>query len=159
MNIFFYNAWHNGDLHVSRTFVKYIMENIPALNYYYCHSNIPKILTDIENLKSIPFGLINKNSKVGHFKNGNDIYINTWYGAYNFQYLMKHEMSIFVLYNIFKRTLRELFKHKILDDPLYFLPKIDYSKFDVKDVDDFILKDNRKKILICNNGVESEFEI
>ena len=74
---------------------------------------------------------------------------------YNFQYLMKHEMSIFVLYNIFKRTLRELFKHKILDDPLYFLPKIDYSKFDVKDVDDFILKDNRKKILICNNGVES----
>lgn len=156
MNIFFYNAWHNGDLHVSRTFIKYIIENIKDNTYYYCHSNMPKILQDIENLNQIPFSnIINKNSKEGYFKNGEDYYINTWYGSYNFQYLMHQEMTTFVLFNIFKRTLKEIFRHQILNDPLYFLPKIDYSKFDVKDIDDFILKDNRKKVLICNNTVES----
>jgi len=156
MNIYFYNAWHNGDLHVSRTFVRYIMENIKAKNYYYCHSNSKKILSDIENLKQIPFDCINKNDERGYFmQSDQDYYINTWYGSYDFSYLNNQELNLYTLFNIFKRTLKELFNHKILNDPIFFLPKVDFTKFDVRDIDNFILKDNRKKVLICNNEVDS----
>jgi hypothetical protein len=157
MNIFFYNAWHNGDLHVSRTFIRYILENIKADSYNYLHSNSTKILQDIVNLNQLPFKneIIDKNSQDGYLKKNQNYYINTWYGSYNFDYLRNKEMNIFVLFNIFKRTLKELFDHEILNDPLYFLPKIDYTKFDIKNVDNFILKDKRRKVLICNNNVDS----
>lgn len=157
MNIYFYNAWHNGDLHVSRSFVRYIMKHIKADSYNYYHPNLNKILQDIDGLNQIPFkkSNIDLNDGRGYFKKGNDYYINTWYGSYDFKYLFGEDMTIFCLYNIFKKTLKELFKFNIDPDPVKFFAKIDYSKFDVKDIDDFILKDNRKKVLICNNTVES----
>jgi len=154
MNIYFYNAWHNGDLHVSRTFVRYIMENIKAENYFYMHNNSPTVLQDIPNLHQQPYSL-NIQNKHGYFKRGNDVYINTWYCSYNNEYLNNNEMTIFVLINIFKRTLKELFGHEILNNPLYFLPRIDYTKFNVFKVDDLVAIDTRKKVLICNNTADS----
>ena len=154
MNIYFYNAWHNGDLHVSRTFVRYMMENIKADNYFYMHNNAPKILQDILELRQAPYSL-NRQNKDGYFSRGNDIYINTWYCSYNNEYLNNNEMTIFVLINIFKRTLKEVFNHDILNDPLYFLPIIDYTKFNVSRINNLVETDMRKKVLICNNDVDS----
>ena len=154
MNIAFYNAWHNGDLHVSRTFIRYIINNIKASSYYYLHNNPQKTLQDIPNLIQTPYSF-NRQDKQGHFRRGNDVYINTWYCSYNNEYLNNNEMTIFVLFKIFKRSLKELFDHDILEDPLFFLPKIDYTKFNVASINKFIETDLRKKILICNNNVES----
>jgi hypothetical protein len=130
------------------------MENIKADHYFYLHNNSQKVLQDILNLRQQPYYL-NRQNKEGYFKRGNDIYINTWYCSYNNQYLSNSEMTIFVLINIFKRTLKELFNHDMLDDPLYFLPKIDYTKYNVTKVNNLITTDTRKKVLVCNNTVDS----
>jgi len=154
MNIAFYNAWHNGDLHVSRTFIRYVIENIKVSSYHYLHNNPRKILQDIPNLQQEKY-VFNISNKQGYFKMGDNVYINTWYCSYNNEYLRNKEMTIFVLFNIFKRTLKEVFNHDMLNDPLFFLPKIDYSKFNIDSINKFLTIDKRKKILICNNEVES----
>jgi hypothetical protein len=157
MKISFYNGWHNGDLHVSRTFIKYIMDNFEATSYSYYHSCSTKILQDIDNLKQLPFEelQISSSNKDGYFKRGNNCYINTWYASYNYRYLKGRDLTMFCLYDVFKRTMKELFNHEIPNDIIKFFAKIDYTKYDIKPIDDFILKDSRKKVLICNNNVES----
>ena len=45
--IIFYNTFHNGDIHVSREFIKDIMNKIETTFYYY-HNGGPRLLFDID---------------------------------------------------------------------------------------------------------------
>lgn len=49
--IYFYNNFHNGDIHYSRTFVKDIMSKLGDNDYCYLHNCDPSILKDIKKLK------------------------------------------------------------------------------------------------------------
>lgn len=51
MKIFFYNHWHNGDIHNSRSFIKEIVDKNPQHDFTYLHYNSNKLLLDIKNLK------------------------------------------------------------------------------------------------------------
>ena len=57
-NLVFYNHWQNGDIHVSREFVKFFTESIDAKNYYYLHHKSEELLKDIPKLQIKSEGLI-----------------------------------------------------------------------------------------------------
>ena len=40
MNLYFYNYWHNGDIHYSREFVKDIISKTNFDNYFYAHNGM-----------------------------------------------------------------------------------------------------------------------
>ena len=47
--ILFYNDWHNGDIHMSREYVKDLMSVLGQNEYFYYHTNNNSILSDIDN--------------------------------------------------------------------------------------------------------------
>jgi hypothetical protein len=49
-NIIFFNNYHNGDIFVSRSFIKDIISKLPNNQYYYAHRNKKYLLKDL-NLK------------------------------------------------------------------------------------------------------------
>lgn len=140
--ILFYNDFHYGDIHMSRNYIKDLMEIFGNDNEYYSyHINHPDILKDIPNLKHTTN------------KSGFDIYVNTWiahntstipFNGCNFTYY--HE-CMKILYN----SLGILDKLKDVD---YYIPNIDYNQYYIKNCIDFINR-NKKFILICNNDVKS----
>lgn len=69
--ILFYNDWHNGDIHMSREYVKDLMSVLGQNEYFYYHTNNNSILSDIDNLKYTN----NKNITT-------DLNINTWIGQF-----------------------------------------------------------------------------
>jgi len=53
MELIFYNNYHNGDIHLSRNFVKDIIKKTNYDKYSYIHNNSSTILKDINNLTYI----------------------------------------------------------------------------------------------------------
>ena len=76
MKITFFNPYHNGDVNVSRSFVRKIMERAPEHTYKYSHKNPANLLADIPNLAYDPIGINNvPNDSVGDICQGRyDVY-------------------------------------------------------------------------------------
>lgn len=135
MNVVFYNHFHNGDVHASRGFVRQIMSKVTGLNFIYTHRNASNLLSDIPNLKydAYPLSVLN-NNHAGVIVNGNDIFINTWYGQQHFKYMNRYGITIDSLYAAFDEACRTLWNFSLSDiqsDPRLFFPSIDYSKFEI----------------------------
>jgi len=108
--IYFYNTFHNGDVHYSRTFVRDIMTKIGNLDYRnylggyisgsdyvndycYLHNNNPQILKDFPTLKhDNSFSQFDNWQLVSKYPisyydqiiyNNDNLYINTWVGQQN----------------------------------------------------------------------------
>lgn len=158
MNIHFYNYWHSGDLHVSRAFINYITDNVKADNYYYHHSNSDKILSDNKKIQVIytnKLDTYDQQNKDSWKIDGNDYYINTWYRAGNDEYFNSHGISIITLFLLFKNTIKTLFDISLDGYIIDYLPYMDFSKFNLSEIKNFISSNDKKKVLICNNDVLS----
>jgi hypothetical protein len=145
-NIIFYSPFHNGDIHVSRTFVREIINNVKAENYYYAHECHERILSDIPNLKYKKLDFTT-NTQIQYEIKDNNLYINTWVGQCNFRYF--DGCTFTALYRIFT----DMFKSLKIDikEKEYYLPYIDYDKFDIFNLDSTnIINSNKRKIFICN---------
>jgi hypothetical protein len=154
--IIFYNCAGFGDVHVARAFVSYVVNNIPANEYYYLHEYINRLLGDIPNLR------FNYNKPIpveGHSSwqcIDNILYINTWYGACNMKYFKQTGLNIITMYNMFKEGLKQFCNYDLKEDVSNFIPDIDFSKFNIKNIDSFMAKiGDVKKILIVNGKVNS----
>jgi hypothetical protein len=165
--IYFYNTFHNGDVHYSRTFVRDMMKKLGDNEYYYLHNNNPDILKDIKNLKQDKvFDSFNNWQLRSKYpitysnrihKNGDDIYINTWVGQENWMTLnglnRNRDMrycSLYSLYELYQDT------YKCLDIKLenieYYLPEIDFNYVERQNIDIFMSNVNFDyKVLISNN--------
>ncbi len=87
MNIIFCNAFHNGDIHYSRTFISNIINDIseiyPDIKFFYYHNNPKELLLDIEKLAYIKAQPQSQTTIRRRFiVQGEDIYINTWVGCW-----------------------------------------------------------------------------
>ena len=152
--IVFFNHWHNGDLHVSRTFVKKISRHIGGA--VYAHKNDSGLLNDLD-VETNPSLLKNVSKEDVVKKVGGDTYVNTWYGAERFRFIKQEEISFSCLYSLFEYSCNKLgFSISDIDqNPWGFFPSIDYTKFHIGRIDKFVKTDTRKKVLICNNAVRS----
>lgn len=170
MRICFFNYFHNGDLLATKEFVREFMQNIPA-EYYYAHNKHPKNLADLRiNQIPIPEGLPH-NIK---FASSEDVlFINTWVGAYS-----KSHCNTDVPYGIqfdgidlgedgicwksyhkqFNYILSVVDKcidgaYSITRSAEEYAHSIDFSIFNVSQVDEFLLKHDPEKTILFSNGL------
>lgn len=163
MKIIFFNHYHNGDVHLSRGFVRQIINKIYQLDnsiqFIYSHCNSNNLLLDIPNLSydSSYFKTINPHDSIA-IKNG-DIYINTWYDQQHQKYARKAGiLTIDALYMAINESCEKIWGFslsEISDNPVDFFPRIDYSKFDIETSKKWISDNQNKKILIENGNALS----
>ena len=148
--IIFYNTFHNGDIHVSREFIKDIMNKIETTFYYY-HNGGPRLLFDIDiQYKTFSEGKYEfTNLKIINEDN-NNILINTWYNV-NFDGFKKYGCTLKTLYENFKIVYDYL---KIKIEPIeYYIPSYNFSKFHIQHIDTFINQNKEKKKIYISNGI------
>ena len=78
--IVFYNHYHNGDVFISKQYIKHIMSLFPDMEYVYYHPNSPKLLKDL-NINTLSINDVDLPQKIQTLVVGNILYINTWIGA------------------------------------------------------------------------------
>jgi len=163
-NIFFFNSWRNGDVHVSRSFIIDIMNKLPNNNYYYIQNpnyTSDFILKDIKMMKIPSYSIDKVDSNSSITKIGDDIFINTWYGQSGFKYFENsyspnkaNDCSFYILYNIFKDVYK--FLNIEIENFENYLPEIIFENLEKTKIDIFLNNSNfEKKILICDNPVQS----
>ena len=158
----FFNHFHNGDVFVSRTLVKQIVDSGVAEEYFYATHSDPKLLQDIDltvipvsDLTGIIFsefdGYDIRKNTLSLIKESDAVYINTWYRV----------SPVWENWRVGLQSLIGLFKeyHKLLDipwkekDPHQFLPKVDFNKFEFLYLKEFLTNFSKGftgKILVSN---------
>jgi hypothetical protein len=162
--IVFFNYYHNGDIHVSRGFVRQIMNKVqqidPTIQFAYGHRNSSALLSDIPNLQFDPTALsIVKNDHANLIVIGDVIYINTWYAQQNFKYMNKYGISIDALYGALDDSCQSIWGFSldsISTDPSVFFPSIDYDKFQIDQAKKWLNGHPGKKVFVSNGAVLSD---
>ena len=165
-SIYFYNNFHNGDVHLSRGFVKFALDNIPLLKnipVFFGHRNYQNILADL-NVITQP-GEFSSRHESGFFNDKNDrcfthddvLYINTWYASDNFKYMNRYGLNFDCLYHVFRDTFIESFDVDINNyDVKKVFPQIQFDKFYIVNAENWIRqRDHEFKVLISNGLVQS----
>ncbi|KKM10943.1 hypothetical protein LCGC14_1721570 [marine sediment metagenome] len=78
--ICFYNRFGNGDLFISREFIKEVMERYPEIEYHYAHAKSSRMFEDIQGLnhsKVLEMMRGDRHLIIGQTR---DLYMNTWIG-------------------------------------------------------------------------------
>lgn len=154
--IIFFNWFHNGDIHVSRTFVKEIVQKVSQNNIscHYMHRSGAKLLQDIDKLKFYPNTNIGLNEHIISHQQNNVLFLNTWYAAGNRKYYNTYGLSYNCLYHLFEEHVTKYLNFSLKDvsiNPEYFYPDIDFSKYEINNVSNWLNTcNNCKKVLICN---------
>lgn len=153
--VIFYNFFGAGDIYESREFVKEWMKLIPDKKYYYAHGKNPKIIRDIPEIESIQV-TSTMDSMRDSFEVDNCLYVNTWIGRDSKYVLPGIGCTVEELYRMHNDILRRLGLPKLSGVPVDYIPRIDYKFYpDISNVTDFMMDDERDKILIDNGVVQS----
>ena len=154
MKIVFYNHYHNGDIHYSREFIKDIMNKFKSKEYSY-YFNLEHV-ADKDIIKDINIKIINTlpyfiSEKEPLKVIDNTIYINTWVGQKDYEYVHNYGINLKANYQIYKDIYKQL--NIKLEDVDFYIPTINYSYFDVSKINKF-LKDKEKTIkVLISNGI------
>lgn len=161
--VVFWNAFHNGDIHVSRGIIRQIIKKVhsidPNIEFLYSHKNDPTLLCDIPNL-GFDVGTIQKTNPHESLIIDNDtVYINTWYDQQYQKYARQYGiLTIDALYAALDDVCKKLWNFSlqdISDNVEDFFPIIDYSKFEIENINRWLQQHPEKKILIENGAALS----
>lgn len=148
--LIFYNYFHNGDIHISREFVKDIINKINPISKEYHHHNSKKLLfdIDIEILDTFIVDDVKLDNSKLFYETDSNLYVNTWFHLnYGYKY---YGCSIEALYFNFTEIYKGLGIE--LEKIDFYLPKINFDKFDMKNIDDFFLNHKFNKYVYISNG-------
>lgn len=155
--ITFFNHFHNGDLHISREFIRKIIERVrlsnPNMLFSYAHSNDPCLLSDIPGLVYENINTLGLTQFENLTNRNGTIFINTWYAQQHYRYMNVHGMTLDCLYEALNDTCKNLWNFSLEDlsnDPSSFIPTIDYSKFPIQHAQDWLNQTPQKKIFVSN---------
>jgi hypothetical protein len=165
--IVFFNYAHKGDVFLSRPFVDHIMQTIDV-EYGYAHYWENYLLKDL-NLEYIELNQIpvvqGNNEHASNFIKDEVVYINTWIGKYfshsKPRYGQCNLTSIYeLMYTEIFDFLSSVFNVNLqLKNILEYFPTVDYSYFNISPVNEFLKKEKRKKVLLCNGkGLSGQCE-
>jgi hypothetical protein len=164
MKIQFFQHCHNGDLFVSREFVKQVTAELPEFYFEYYHKNHPKTLLDLNISQQV---LTNQfNSKDKFLEMPNALAINTWVGAYDQKinqtppHYYSGGINLVMLYqiwgHIFEKINNIFQKNLCLKSVNDYIPEIDFQKYQITPVNKFLEECSQKKILFCNGEPRSK---
>lgn len=154
----FFNCFHNGDIHVSRSIVREIIKKVkrinPELIFTYAHKNTANLLDDIPEIIHDPGALAYVRSEHHNlFEGGGALFVNTWYAQQNFKYMNQYGISFDSLYAGLDESCKNAWGFSLEDissDPRTFFPAIDYSKFQIEKAKNWLDNHTGKKIFVCN---------
>jgi|SRR5579859_1136016 len=158
MKVTWINYYHNGDIHVSRSFIRQIIHNInkvnPTIQFAYGHRNNPKLLSDISNLgfDSTALSIVN-NDHIGLYKINDTTYINTWYAQQHHKYMNRYGITFDCLYDIFDDVCKTHFGFALSEiepNPVKWFPTIDFSKFEISAAKQRLDLCKEPLVLVCN---------
>jgi len=150
-SICFFNHYHNGDLFNGKAFIKEIISSIPT-KYYYAHFNQSIVLLDLD-VEYVGNFDISHSEKV--LDVGDVVWVNTWIGAYFDKDKPYYgECTLRFLYQMYEEiyeSLNKIFNSNLsLNSIDNYFSFVDYSKFNISNVDKFLLENTNKKILFSN---------
>lgn len=168
MNIIFCNAFHNGDIHYSRTFISNIINDIseiyPDIKFFYYHNNPKELLLDIEKLAYIKAQPQSQTTIRRRFiVQGEDIYINTWVGCWKNEegktYCGDNGCTISANKELYEDIYEDISDHLGINLKLpttnECIPRINYSYYHIEGIDKHIkeTKDKFRKRIFISNGI------
>lgn len=150
--ITFYQHHHNGDLFVSKEYVRQIVNDLPDLEFEYFHNNNPKTLLDL-GIRQSSFKTNSLPVTEIYVENSNHLFINTWlfvHSAYDRRGNINHTVMNKIFTDVFNK-INDFFDVNLkIRDKHDYISSIDYSKFNTDSIDQYVLKNKRKKVLISN---------
>lgn len=153
-----YNFHANGDLHVSRSYIKQLISLFGTKPIYYQHHNSQRVLADLPNIKQCNLSLPKDFRYSGWGIQDNTLFVNTWYMTNGAKYYRGSGCSIFTLDSAFRQELQYAIGLKFSVPLMHCVPTIDYSYFDVGSIESKLknLPNPNKLILISNGNVTSK---
>ena len=129
-----------------------MMQVLGDNDYYYYHKNNLKILSDIENLKSIP--------DLNLIKSPIDVKISTWIGQFSWDdkgnfFSPFHGCNFPSYYEAMKKVYRGLGIIDKIKPITHYIPTINYGKYSIENIQKYFLNNTQRHVLICNNKVAS----
>lgn len=153
--VVFFNFFHNGDLHVSRSLVKImanemIKKGIRCEYYHRCH---PLVLADVPVQHTCNRYGINSEYIRSHIS-GDTAFINTWYAADqgNFGRL---GITFDTIYHSFVDYFKLLDLNIENYDKFSLFPEIDYTKYKIENCINWLSSHTNKKVFISNGNTLS----
>jgi len=146
--IFFYNHFHNGDVFLTREYVREIAKLYPEATIKYFHGNSPKIIADL-GIKTLNISEYNTVFDMrSKFIKDDGLQINTWIG----NHLLLNPGCNYLTYNkMFKELIKDIGLDYDVKDPEYYIPDIDFSQYDIPN--NFEIDDSA--IMFSNGPVHS----
>jgi len=157
--VFFYNNWHKGDLHVSRGFVKSIIEEIkpgnPKMDFYYGHYNEPNILSDLPaKYDNRYLEFLKGEMHTPYFERDGGVFINTWYGVEHYKHYNLFGISFDCLYEVLKTPAKAVQVDLDKIDVKRLFPDIRFNAYGVQAINVSFMRD-KINVLISNGPVHS----
>jgi hypothetical protein len=159
--IVFFNHYHRGDLLTHKEFARQIKQVLgpQGVEFEYMHFNHPKLTRDIDiPLVGDPSNL---DPKTPFYQTEDTLYVNTWIGCFWDIFCTHGGINMNSLWHQWEKiyqTINECFGTdiKLSQRKEDYLPKIDFTVFNISNIDNY-LKENKefKKILICNGAPKS----
>ena len=156
-HITFFNHFHNGDIHVSRNFVRlivnYIHQRDSNITFSYAQKNA-NVLLDIPKVIYNPNALALVSSEHDNlFVRNGSLFINTWYAQQHFKYMNRYGITMDSLYAAFDDSCKSALGFSLKDissDPTVFFPSIDYRAFEIQRAQTWLHNHPGKKIFVVN---------
>jgi hypothetical protein len=160
--IIFFELRHYGDLHITRNFVKYMINNNFAKEYTYVLLSDSKYFADFSDFvndsqlkfekyeeNKYPFSIYSPWMKIE-----NTLYINTSCGTNEMFFF--NGTTIQTAHLIFSHYLQKFYSCTLSNDLKLFIPEVDFKKFKINNVDSFMQSHlATKNILIVNGECQS----
>jgi hypothetical protein len=156
--IVFFNHYHRGDLLTHKEFIRQLQNELPDFTFEYMHYNHPKLTRDLNvPLVGSPDNL---DAKTPFYQDDGVLYINTWIGCFWDIFCEHGGINMNSLWHQWDKILDTVNGHfdteiVLRTDKESYLPKIDFTKFDVSSINEFLKTHTNKKILICNGPPKS----
>lgn len=148
--VVFFNYYHNGDLHLSRNFVRAVSEicNARGITCEYYHRCNPNVLADLHYVKHTSNDY-STNDRMPSAVIGDILFINTWYCG-RMDIYEKYDVSFKSIYMIFVDAVKPLGIDIEQMQKLDLFPSINYDCFDIGAAKKWIDNNRRKKVFIAN---------
>jgi hypothetical protein len=157
--IVFFNHYHRGDLLTHKEYVRQLKRELPDVEFEYMHFNHSKLTRDLDIPKiGEPSNL---DSKTPFYQEEDTLYVNTWIGCFWDIFCEHGGINMNSLWHQWQKifeTINAAFnvELKLSDEKEFYLPSIDFSRFDTTTIDKYLdLTKDKKKLLICNGTPQS----
>lgn len=154
--ICFFNFYHNGDLFHSKPFVREVIKHLGKEKVMYAHFKDNRAIEDL-GIPQVRLEGMDHKTKVFRPKDPDILFLNTWIGSYFDKYTGECTLNFNMkMWADIYEDINTAFGKKMKLGPVEnYLPYVDYSKYDLANVNAYLDSDDRKKVLFCNGPAMS----